>query len=398
MTVAAAQAKAAAGPNSAWTPTETVTFNHPRGSKQQKYALISQLNRAIDATPAGGQIRMVMYMLDIGSVTDKLIAAHRRGVSTQVLIDDGMQNRHISKLKKALGQNKRARSFFAVCDHGCMSQGTSTIHAKFYLFSVAGRSRYVSLVSSGNPYSENTTKSWNNTHTIVRNKAIYDSLSKYFTDMLPDKTDLDYFRVTKSGKYTVYYYPQKVRRPSDLVWNQVLDQVSCRTTAPGYGSRSRRTLVRVANWGWTGSRIDVARRVWKLHDSGCAVQVLLNRGRTSKSVLKVLLKNSKRYGKLTVLNAWRDWRGKVVAGLYVHHKFVAINGLVGGRNAKVTVTGSQNFTALGTQANNEVVLRVDDAPMTDAYVHNFAFIRSRWTNRMRTVPRITRPANRVGGV
>ena len=397
MTVAASKAKTAAGPNASWAPTDAVTFNHPRGTKKQKYALITRLNQAIDATPSGGQIRMAMYLFDIRSVTRKLIAAHRRGVSVQVLIDDGMKNKHIKKLKKTLGKKKSARSFVAVCDHSCMSNGASTIHAKFYLFSVAGRARYVSLVSSGNPYSGNTTKSWNNTHTIVRNPEIYNSLSRYFTDMLPDDTDLNYYRTTSSGKYTVYYYPQKIRRPDDLVWMNALNKTSCKTTAPGYGNRQRRTLIRVANWGWTQPRIDVAKRLWRLHNAGCRVQVMINRGRISKVVLKALLKPSKKYGKLPVYNAWRDWRKKAIAGLYVHHKFMTIDGLLDGKNVKITWTGSQNFTALATQANNELVLRVIDDKVVDAYNGNFAFIRDKYTQRMRSVPSITREAGRVGG-
>ena len=77
---------------------------------------------------------------------------------------------------------------------------------------------------------------------------------------------------------------------------------------------------------------------------------------------------------------------------------MTINGLLGGKNVKITWTGSQNFTALGTLANNELVLRVVDDKVVDAYNTNFAFIRDRYTKRMRTVPAITREAGRVGGV
>ena len=394
---AAAKAKKAAGPNAFWRPSENVLFNYPRGSKKKKYTLITQLNRAIDATPAGGQIRMAMYLFDIDSVADKLIAAHRRGVSVQILLDDNTMNRDIRRVKRALGTNKRARSFFAVCDHSCMSNGTSTIHSKFYLFSSAGASRYVSLISSGNPYSGNTSKSWNNTHTVVNNKTIYSSLSKYFTDMLPDKNRLNYYRTTTSGKYTVYYYPQKIRKADDLIWMHTLNRVSCTNTAAGYGTKKKRTMIRVANWGWTSSRIDVAKRLWKLHDSGCSVQVMVNSGRISRSVLKVLLKRSKKYGRMPVYNAWRDWRKKAVAGLYVHHKFITINGVLSGKNVKLTLTGSQNFTALGTTANNDLVLRVVDATMTRQYNDNFTYIRAHYTRRMHSVPLITRVPDRVGG-
>jgi hypothetical protein len=388
---AAKKAKKAAGPNSLWAPKDSLVFNHPRGSKKQKYAIINQLNKAIDAVPAGGEIKMAMYLFDINSVAKKLNAATRRGVSVQILIDDGATNKYIRKVKKVAGKNKKAASFVATCHRGCMSNGASVIHAKFYLFSVAGQARYVSMISSANPYTGNTYKSWNNNHMIVGDKRIYYSLSKYFTDMLADKKNLNYYRVTSSGKYTIYLYPQKVRRPEDVVLLNVLNHTSCRTTVPGYGSDGR-TLIRVANWGWTGARLDIAKRLWKLHDGGCKVQVMVNKGRTSRNVLKALLKKSKKHGQMKVYNAWYDRNNNDVANLYVHHKMVTVNGMLGGRNVKITWTGSQNFTSLATISNNDMILRVVDPAVTDAYNTNFAYIRDNYTRRMRSVPWVTRIA------
>ena len=54
---------------------------------------------------------------------------------------------------------------------------------------------------------------------------------------------------------------------------------------------------------------------------------------------------------------------------------MTINGLMGGKNVKITWTGSQNFTALGTLANNDIVLRVVDPAVTQAYNVHFAYIR-----------------------
>jgi hypothetical protein len=389
----AARTKTDAGPNPLWAPRDSLVFNDPRGSKKQKLAIITQLNQAIDATPAGGEIRMAMYLFDIGSVAKKLIAASRRGVGVQILIDDGESNKYIRKVRKTAGKNTLARSFVATCAHSCMSNHASVMHAKFYLFSVAGKARYVSMISSANPYTGNTYKSWNNNHMIVGDENIYNSLSKYFTDMLADKNNLNYYRVTTSGKYTIYLYPQAIRRPADYVLLNVLDHTSCTTTAPGYGSDGR-TLIRVANWGWSGARLDIAEQLWKLHDSGCKVQVMINKGRISRSILHALLKHSKKYGKMGVYNAWYDRNNNDFAELYVHHKTLTINGLLGGRNVKVTWTGSQNFTGPGTRANNDIILRVVDPSVTDAYNRNFAYIRKHYTRRMYTVPWITRlPGN-----
>ena len=64
-----------------------------------------------------------------------------------------------------------------------------------------------------------------------------------------------------------------------------------------------------------------------------------------------------------------------------------INGrLKGGRNVKITWTGSQNFTSGGTLVNNEVVLRIVDPAVVHAYNTNFAYIRRNYTNRLLAVP------------
>ena len=105
----------------------------------------------------------------------------------------------------------------------------------------------------------------------------------------------------------------------------------------------------------------------------------------------MLLKRSKKYGRMPVYDAWYDKNNNDVAGLYVHHKMVTINGRLGGKNVKITWTGSQNFTALGTLANNDIILRVVDPAVTDAYNVNFAYIRRNYTHRLRSVPANTGP-------
>ena len=282
----AARAQAAAGPASGWAPRNRTVFNDPMGSTISERAIIQELATAIDATPVGAEIYMAQYLFDIPVLTAKLIAAHRRGVYVRILIDAGEHSREIRQLRKVLGTNKKARSFVAKCRYGCMAGKPSKQHAKFYLFSVAGaRGRAVSMISSANPYVENVYNSWNNHHTIVGDVTIYRSLRTYFIDMLADRTNRNYFRVTGSGKYRLYLYPRKARRPEDIVVLRALNQVSCQKTKKGYGTKSRKTMVRVANWGWTGARIDVAKRLWRLHDKGCKVQVMINSGRIAPNVL-----------------------------------------------------------------------------------------------------------------
>ncbi len=91
----------------------------------------------------------------------------------------------------------------------------SVIHSKVYTFSRVGNTPYVTMISSANPHDVNTKVSWNNIHTIVRNKKIYDSVRGYFVDMSQDQNNLDYYNTRKpiaSGKYAIYYYPRAPRR------------------------------------------------------------------------------------------------------------------------------------------------------------------------------------------
>ena len=380
----AKSAKKAAGPNATWAPREDMTFNNPKGSRAKRYAIIKDFNTAIDSVPAGGQIRMAMYLFDIKSVANKLVAAHKRGVGVQIIIDGEENNKHIRKVKRALGKNKKSRSFVATCDHSCLSHATSVIHAKYYLFSVAGQRKYVSMISSANPYTGNSKLSWNNNHTIVGDKIIYDSLTRYFHDMLKDKSKRKYFRSTTSGKHTVFLYPQTPKRTNDIVWMKALNQVKC-TTRKGYGTSTGRTMIRVANWGWTSARMDVAKKLVQLKAQGCNVQVMVNRGRMTRPVLRMLLTKTKR-GQIPVHDGWYDANNDGFASLYVHHKMMTINGRMGARDVKITWTGSQNFTRPGTMTNTDIVLRIVDPRVTAAYEKNFAYIRGKATKRLKKVP------------
>jgi hypothetical protein len=46
-------------------PRNGVTFNKPSGTASQQVAIISQINRAIDAAPRRSAIRMAQYRFDL---------------------------------------------------------------------------------------------------------------------------------------------------------------------------------------------------------------------------------------------------------------------------------------------------------------------------------------------
>lgn len=363
-------------------PPPGLIFNDPTGSRARQYAIINQLNRGIDASPKGATITMTQYLYDIPSTTEALLRAHARGVRVQVLVDSRARSTALTRLRQGIGTDKKRTSFVATCRQACMATATSIVHAKFFLFSRTGSQRNTSMITSANPHTVNTEDSWNNLHTIAGNTAIYHSLRRYFVDMLADRTNLRYYRTTSSGIYKLYLFPRTVRRDADIVQLDVLRHVSCTRVAKGYG-RHGRTHIRVAMLTWTGARANVARRLWTLHNQGCQVEVITNKGRVGPAILPILLKKSKRYGQMRVYDAWVDRDRDRVAERYVHHKVLMVNGRWFGKgDVKVVYTGSQNLTGPGTTRNNDLILRVKHGPTRDAYGRHLDALRQH-TKRLR---------------
>ncbi len=370
-----------------YTPTPGTVFNNPKGSHAKQYAIMIKIKQSINAAPAGSTIRMAQYLFDLRVMSNALIRAHKRGVNVQVLIDDGETSKAIKELKAALGRDKTKPSYVFACRRGCMSSVRSVMHAKFYLFSQVGTASNISMLSSANPYTGNTYKSFNDMETIVGDAKLYGALNQYFDDMLRDKTNYNYYWTTTSGKYTLYFYPRTpAPGTSGVPQLSALRKVKCTGVKAGYGLNGR-TTIRVAMWGWTKWRTDIATELWKRHNEGCNVYIILNKKRVGEKVFRALLKRSSRHGTMRVYDMWYDKNHNGAAELYMHQKLMTINGNFEGRQQKVLWTGSQNFTDEGNRVNNELLVKIADNKTTDAFNKNLNFIRDRYTkSRIRSMP------------
>ncbi|SDT21529.1 Phosphatidylserine/phosphatidylglycerophosphate/cardiolipin synthase [Friedmanniella luteola] len=363
-----------------------LTFNDPTGSLAKHRRIIDKVEDAIDHAPTGSRIRMAQYLFDLDSTADALVRAYARGVNVQLLIDDYPISPQTQRMRKTLGTNKKAKSYVARCVNSCMSSSTSVMHAKFFLFSQSGVSKTISMVSSANPYTGNSSVSWNNMHTMVGDAKLYASLDQYFTDMLADRDRPNYYRTTTSGKNKLYFFPRlAVKGTADVPMLDVLNHVHCTGMSKSYGSEGR-TVVRIEQWGWSAARLDIARRVWKLHDQGCKVSVIINGFNISPKVLQVLLKRSTRTGQMTVYDAGIDQNKNGKRDKYMHHKVLMVNGRWFSQSKKVVYTGSANFTGTALLANNELIMRVIDNKTYDAYHSNFNYIRNNWVKRITKAP------------
>lgn len=363
-----------------YSPRNGTRFNDPTGSKADQLAITTQIERSIDAAPPGSTIRIAHYSFDITRSADKLVAAHHRGVHVQMIVDQHNQivTKQTTTMMELLGTRTDRKSFIVRCRASCMSNHASAMHAKFYLFSSVGSSRQVAMVSSANLTHTNSQGSWNDIQTIVGDTTLYDSLKKYFVDMVPDKNRPDYYRTTTSGPFTVYFFPRASQRRVVLL--EALDQVACSGAATGYGDSEGHTVVRVMMYSWRGPRIDIAKKLWSLHDQGCDVQIILNSGRTDLAIKRVLTKRSDKHGVIQVRDAWVDRNGNNVAERYMHEKGITVSGVWSGRpDTKVVYSGSQNFAPASTTDNNELILRHLDDATYDAYAENFRYIREHGT-------------------
>lgn len=334
-------------------PAPSVVFNNPTGSKAQRYAIASSVNRAIRATPAGATITFATYTFSLQSTTDALLAASRRGVHVHLLVDESARRfKVVKKLTAAFGTSTAGRSFVRTCRDGCMSSNSGSImHAKFYLFSETGGMSNVSMFGSANLTVSQARGGWNNLYTSYE-PAAYALLLKYFDDMLRDRTDEGYFQRGSAGPVALYLYPKAGSR---ALQSDALDGVSC---AGG-------TKIRIAMYHWNDSRVELARQVWKLHDSGCDVQIVISGRGAQPKVRKVLTARSAEHGRIPIFDAH-------TGGRFSHHKTLIIEGTWAGRaGTKVVFAGSQNFVKRATTMNNELVFATRDPAIVDAYLANF---------------------------
>ena len=129
-----------------FTPKTGVKFNHPLNRSKRK--VLRHINRTTDSVPRREKIRILSWNIRSDAFVDKLIAAHRRGVSVQVLISLGNANpenpnKGFNRLKRALreGNKKRdksLRSFARKCDRSCRGEPASRTRR---CISSAGRAR-----------------------------------------------------------------------------------------------------------------------------------------------------------------------------------------------------------------------------------------------------------------
>ena len=232
-----------------WTAYKGPFFNNPHLPKD-RYRLERRLVDTLRHVPKGEPVRIAIYSFDRIPVANAIVAAHKRGVRIQMLLNDHWENRALKIVRASLGTNRSAKSFIYKCKSGCRTlvDQYRNLHTKFYTFTKAGKSKDVLVVGSVNLTRNAAAHQWNDAFFMSGNEALFDQFTALFKDMKKDysKTQPSYLfcGVPVNGqtcddsqdKITNYVFPKR-STPSDDQVLKMLGKITC-LTPDGAGARS----------------------------------------------------------------------------------------------------------------------------------------------------------------
>jgi hypothetical protein len=390
-----------------YTPPAGPKFNNPFAGKSGRRAVLRHVIASINSVrgyrvkstgscpkdPAGypGEIKIALYSIADMSFVRSLIAASRRCVSVQLLMNDHLNASNSptwARLVHALGSNRHARSFAYRCHNSC--RGRAVLHSKFYLFSQAGRAHHVVMVGSSNITSNATRVQWNDLLTVDDDQQLYDQYRSVFEKMVPDTPRPGLLRY-QAGPYESVFLPQPGANARTDDAMRLLRSIHCRGADGGAGSNGR-TVVDIAMHVWTGTRgMYLARKVHQLYDQGCVVRVLYS---FMWHTHYVALEHGTG-ARMSVRRTAFPRPGTNIAAKYSHMKAIAVSGNVGSdRSSWVVWTGSDNFSNIGVH-NDEVRFRVPFRWVYRKYVNHLNYIRRTHSSAMWAIYREPRGGGRA---
>jgi phosphatidylserine/phosphatidylglycerophosphate/cardiolipin synthase-like enzyme len=345
----------------AYSPTPGALFNAPYGAPAAQTRIVAHVQQAIDNAPAGSTIRIAAYSFDRSDIADALQRAHDRGVNVQMVLNDNVISQETLQLQGVLGSDPAADSFVVIC-HGSCRGGFGNLHAKFYLFTQTGTATDVAMVGSANLTNAAAVIHYNDLYTIDDAPAMQSLYVKEFDQLKLDKAVAQPYLTGTTGIYRTLFYPHpNTTEANDPVMRR-LNAVRCK--AQGGTGVNGHTVIRIAMYGWTGTRgTYIADKVASLSRNGCDIRVLLGKGG------RVVAHTLQRAG-VGVRSADVDLNGDGILDHYTHEKWMALDGTFQKQGTRAVWTGSENWANLSPH-NDEDILQVPLATAYDAYLNNF---------------------------
>lgn len=378
-------------------PASGASFNNPLAGHTSQRRNLSKVIATINSMPGyavahssicgtlaqrPGTIRVSLYSVTDGAFADAMVAAARRCISVQILMNNHLSagNTHaIRVMQHALGARtftgRRMKQNFAHrCSFGC--RGSGVLHSKFYLFdsTIAGTSfnrvHNTVMVGSSNMTANAAKVQWNDLYTVRNRPDLRGQYIRQFNSMARDNGFKRVAGVQHAGAYQTTFWPYK--RGAQDPYLTALRSVRCTGATGGSGTHGR-TVVYINMHAWFEARgLSMANQVRRLYNQGCYVHVLY--GFMSFGVFKKLRKGTG--GRMTVRRTLFSHDGRT-GYVYTHFKNIAISGHIGGdTNARASYTGSDNFTNYGTHFD-EVMMRIATVSAFNQYRRQFNYMSRR---------------------
>jgi phosphatidylserine/phosphatidylglycerophosphate/cardiolipin synthase-like enzyme len=373
-----------------WKAPRGAFFNNPHLPKDRlriERRLLDTLRHARKKTT----VRIAIYSMDRIPVANAIVAAHKRGVRIQILINDHWENKALKIVRAQLGANRWKSSFIYKCKSGCRSHNDQyrNLHSKFFLFPHAGKSKHVLAIGSHNFTNNANRHQWNDTYFTEGDKVLFNQFVDLFKDMRKDynsRRNPYYFCGSPVGakcddgvdKHTNWVFPKKSTPKNDVVLT-MLDRIKC-LTPDGNGGQVRTKLALSMHTmrGNRGNYLAAAiRRKWA---EGCAFRVSYGLiGYKTKQVIgqptsrgRIPLRSTGLdYNPDDDFDLNNDGEDDVILTYYSHQKYFIIQGnYAGNPNTNMVLTGSSNWASLGT-AQDEVFFTVRGGRTVKQYLKNF---------------------------
>jgi phosphatidylserine/phosphatidylglycerophosphate/cardiolipin synthase-like enzyme len=373
-----------------WKAYKGAFFNNPH-RPSDRFRIERRLLDTLRHVPRKETVRIALYSFDRVPVANAIIAAHKRGVNIQLLLNDHWENHAMKMVRAEIGSNRHAKSFIYKCHSGCRTKVDQyrNLHSKFYLFPKAGRSEHVIAVGSHNFTLNAARHQWNDIYFFEADKALYKQFVKTFNDMKKDyhttQPAMHYCGVPQGefcddsvDKYTNWVFPKKSTKKSDLVLN-MLNKIQC-LTPDGAGGETRTKLalsmhtMRGARGNYLASAI---RQKWA---EGCDFRVSYGLiGYKTKQILGAstargripLRSTGLDYDPYDDFDLNNDGDDDVILTYYTHQKYFVIQGTYNGHpDTNMVLTGSSNWASLGT-AQDEIFFTIQGASNAKRYLKNF---------------------------
>jgi len=331
-----------------FTPKTGVITTDPRRADRRK--LLEHIIKSIGSTKRKQKIRFISWNVASRGFVDKLIAAHKRGVSVRLLMAGGKTegNGDYWRLKEAL-QRKRPntlppkyKSWARACSRSC--RGTRGIaHSKLFIFSKVGRAQKVVMSTSANATEVAVNYQWNDLFTQVGSRPIYRGFMRAFAESAKDRPVKRAYRTFGGRSATGYVYPWKGRDArGDRVMKE-LKAVTC-VGARGRTGINGRTRIRIAQDAILDQRgIEIAKILRTKWENGCNIRIVY--ALMGRQVLTILRNTSR--GPVPIQQVVSDFDGDGVYDRYLHSKAMAVSGWYRtDRSARVAWQGSENWSGL----------------------------------------------------